>query len=200
MENIKCIFFDLMGVVFTEPHIITNLLYPVLPYPKDYDFIKQKYEEYVVAKMTNREFWEAIKIKKWKSFEKEYLNKFEIDSEFEFIINYLKSKYKLAVLSDMAKEWGVYLIQKHNLNAFFDLIMLSGNYGIGKKDLKFFKFAIKNSGFSFNECCMIDDRLRVLDLASKSGMKTVWLEREKDKTKFVPDYHILKLNEIKSIV
>ena len=90
--------FDLAGVIFTEPHIITNLLYPMLPQPKNYSRIKERYEKYKDGKITNKEFWNGVK--NYKMYEKSFLEKFKLDLYFFSVVNYLKEKYKLAILSN----------------------------------------------------------------------------------------------------
>ncbi len=190
-----------MGVVFKEPHIITNLLYPMLPEPKDYNFTKKKYVEFVEkGAITRKDFWNALGIKNWKSFENKYLENFEIDPDFFKVADYLKRKYQLAVLSDLAVTWGNFLIKKYKLDKIFCKFFFSEKYKMCKKQKEFFLLAMRNLKLNGKECCMIDDRLSVLKLASQLKMKTIWFKREKKGIEFNPGYTITKFEELKRIL
>ncbi len=197
---IKIVAFDLMGVIFDESHIISNLLFPMLPEPKDYNFVKEKYNLYTEGKISNEEFWTNILKNDYKKFEKYYLDSLKLDVNYDKIISYLKRKYKLGIISDLPKEWGDYLIKKFELDKIFDPITISGKVKVAKPNLKIYKIFQKEAGVSFNETIFVDDRKSCLKSAKLLGMKTVWLNREEDKLDFTPDYTIKSLLELKGIL
>ena len=190
--------FDLAGVIFTEPHIITNLLYPMLPQPKNYSRIKERYEKYKDGKITNKEFWNGVK--NYKVYEKSFLEKFKLDLYFFSVVNYLKEKYRLAILSNLPLEWAEYLIHKFNLNAYFNPIVVSGKVKVSKPNRTIYLILQKKSNIPFEEIIFIDDRKKNLKVAKQLGMKTIWFKKEDDEFEFEPDYTINSLIELKKIL
>ncbi len=194
---IKLIAFDLMGVIFTEPHIISNLLYSLLPEPKDYAFIKEKYSLYTKGKISNQEFWKSVyKGYNYEDFEKTYLDKIKIDKDYKEIINYLKQKYELGIISNLPKEWGEYLIKKYELDKVFNPIVISGEVKVKKPNTEIYKIFQNEVKTQFNEIAYIDDRKSNLKPAHILGMKTIWYKKEEDNLNFMPDYTINRLKEL----
>jgi FMN phosphatase YigB (HAD superfamily) len=205
---IKAIAFDLMGVIFKEAHIVRNILYPMLADKYQYDFVKDKYIKYNKGEISNKEFWKFFFLddfQKAKKFEKKYLDAFKLDDNFFEIIDYLKVNYSLGVISNLPKEWGDYLIYKHNLTRFFNPIIISGVYNIMKPDLAIFNLFVKLSKYTFSETLFIDDKISALLAAKKLGMNTVLLNKEisdlsEIEKKESIDYFIKEFNGLKKIL
>ena len=198
---IKMVAFDLMGVLFTEPHIISNLLFPMLPEPKDYFLVKEQYNLYVVGRISHEEFWKGVLRKKdYVIFEKEYLNLLKLDEDFDDVIGYLKQKYKLGIISNLPHEWGEYLIKKHRLDQTFNPIIISGKVKVKKPDLEIYRIFQRESKIPFNEIIFIDDRKLALKSAKSLGMRSVWFSKEDNGFNFTPDYTIRRLSELKEIL
>ena len=196
---IKWVAFDLMGVIFSESHLVSNLLFPMLPEPKDYSFVKERYTLYTKGKISNKEFWRSMLKNDYKSFERKYLDSLKLDKDYGKIISYLKQKYRLGIISNIAVEWGDYLTRKFGLNIFYPIV-ISGDIKVTKPDLKIYKIFQKKVNIPFNEIVFIDDKKSNLKSAKLLGMGTVWFNKQKDDFKVKPDYVIKSLSDLKRIL
>ena len=197
----KLIVFDLMGVTFTQGHIISRLLYKMLPKSrKDLDFIKKKDYLYNEGKINDKEFWESIVGHNYKKLEKEYLDSFKLDPSYKSIVKYLNKKYKLAILSNLGAYWAHYLIHKFKFNKNFDHIVVSGDVKATKPHYKIYRILKKKSKINFKQMVFIDDKPKNLRSASKLGINTIWYKKEKKRIKFEPDHVINSLGELKNIL
>lgn len=197
---IKLVAFDLSGVLFIESHIVRNLLYPMLPEPKDYREVKEKYKRFRSGEITSHQFWKSILGKDGESFERKYLDSFVLDPHYFDVVTYLKEKYKLAILSNMPAEWGDYLIKKFGFETLFDPIVISGKVRASKPNKNIYKILQKKSKVPFEQMIFIDDKKKCLKPASQLGMKTVWFNRERDEFDFHPHYIIKSLQDLKKIL
>jgi len=197
---IKVVGFDLMGAIFSEPHIVSNLLFPMLPEPKNYILVKERYNLYTEGKISNEEFWTSIIKNDYKMFEKNYLDSFNLDKNYSIVITYLKQKYRLGIISNLPIEWGDYLIKKFKFDRIFDPIIISGKVKVTKPHLEIYRAFQLKVKVPFNEIIFIDDKKSALKPAKSLGMKTIWFNRERDKSNFQPDYTIKSLVELKEIL
>lgn len=195
----KTIIFDLMGVIFKQGNILKNILIPVLRPNKSYGEVKAKYDKYKIGVISKEEFWEGIS-SNIDADEKKYLEAFELADNFD-IVHELKKKYKVAILSDVPKEWGFYLVKKFKLNKIFNPIIMSWDVMLSKRDGdKIYRLLLEK--LNSKECFFIDDIKANLRTASKLGIKTIWLEnddfRHVDKD-FKPDFTIRNFNDLRGI-
>jgi putative hydrolase of the HAD superfamily len=196
----QVIVFDLMGALFTEGHIISKMLLPLLTKKKikiDYKKLKESYIEYTLGKITQKEFWKIIPQK----FEKEFLDSMKLDKDVLRVIEYLKKRgYLLGILSNIPKEWGNYLIVKFGLNKYFSTIIFSGEYGTRKPNEKLYEIFVEIAKVKPENCYFIDDNLINLKEARFLLMKTIWIKKEEQEILFIPDFRITKINELKNIL
>jgi epoxide hydrolase-like predicted phosphatase len=92
------------------------------------------------------------------------------------IVNLLKENYKLAILSNHAKEWSEYMKEEFDLFKSFDDIIFSCDVGLRKPDLKIYEIALDKLKCDPDECIFIDDKKRNTDAAEKLGIKGIVFE------------------------
>ena len=91
-------------------------------------------------------------------------------------LKYLKSKYKLILLSD---NWPCVIpyMKDNNLYDYFDKIYVSSVYGVEKKDKVFFNYPINDFSIKKGEALFIDDNKNNLDIAVSKGLDVVLMDR-----------------------
>ena len=189
-----------MGCVFKNPHIVKNILHPLMEEAIDYKDLKSVYKEYSKGKISRKEFLLVVPEK----IEERCLDLIEPEEDLFEVLDYLKSKgYLLGVLSNIPDHIGSYVIKKYKLEKYFDPIVFSGTYGKRKPGLDLYEIFLKESGMDPKNCFFIDDKLVNLETAKKLKIKTIWKKIRRDKLiskiKFKPDYTIKELIELKEI-
>lgn len=90
----------------------------------------------------------------------------------DFIENELKSKFKIGLLSNVAKDRTKELFTDADI-ALFDDIVLSFQVGLAKPDPQIFMMAAERLGVEPDECVFVDDLSKYLLGAESIGMSTV---------------------------
>jgi len=206
MERIKCVVFDLMGVIFEEAHAVANLLIPFIERECGYtrrDEVRRRYREASLGLISARDFWVGIS-DDYPEIQKKYLDFcLKVDPDFIPTIETLKGKYLLAILSNDVGEWSKYLIDKHGYGKFFGETVISSDVQSRKPDEKIYRILIgrlQARQMIPQQCIFIDDRLKNLKTAKDLGIKTIHLKKEEDHFDFQPDFTIRTLREIQEIL
>ncbi|UCZ55098.1 HAD family hydrolase [Bacillus shivajii] len=129
-------------------------------------------------------------------------NPFVYEESFK-ILDMLKENYKLLLLTNGSPDLqNTKLDITPKLVPYFDHIIISGAFGIGKPDPSIFEHALERMGIDKDEAIMVGDNLMTDILgASRVGMKSVWINREnKDRTDIVPNFEIKHLEELLPIL
>lgn len=183
---LKRLIFDLGNVVLTNDWHDEN----VVKYQEftDYYGISYKemekgwfaaWDEYKVGKMTEDEFWrrflkaagaKKLQINKAKESWKKHQQAIEGMLD---ILDKLRGKYKLAVLSNTGKEWLEFKKRKFNLENYFDVFVGSGNAGYVKPDMVIYKLLLSRIKEAPRECVFIDDNDNNLTPAKTLGIKVI---------------------------
>jgi len=169
------------GEITKEQLILERLKYPLEPYLKcDEDFILNLNEDFL-----NRT---TLKTK---------LHPYSIE-----ILEYLKPKYKLYILSNGFEEVQYRKMQNSGLAPFFEGVILSDQIGVNKPHPKIFKEALKSANSSVENSIMIGDSWDADIAGAKSiGMDQIWYDLGLEISNgFQPTYHIKSLHEIKEIL
>jgi epoxide hydrolase-like predicted phosphatase len=192
---IKAIIFDLGGVLMTDVPLkeiaedlakksslsadeIHGHLYPT-----------EHWDLLTLGKITEDEYWydflRISKISEKLEVGSEKLKKklkrkvrsslFPLDDSTK-IVDLLKIRHKLAILSNHSKEWSKYMRQKFDLFKSFDPIIFSCYVGFRKPDPKIYEIALEKLKCDPEECIFIDDKKRNTDRAEKLGMKGIVFE------------------------
>lgn len=93
------------------------------------------------------------------------------------VIPLLKDAYKLAALSNHAREWSEFMQREFDFFGYFDEIIISCDVGLRKPDPRIYQLALDRIGSKPEECLFVDDKKRNTDAAGLLGMKTLTLQR-----------------------
>lgn len=116
------------------------------------------------------------------------------------VLDQLKGRYQLILLTNGSPSLQqTKLTMTPEIAPFFDEIIVSGAFGIGKPDASIFEFALSKSGNRKSEAIMVGDNLMTDILgANQAGIKSVWVNRENaaahDAVK--PDFEIKNLEDL----
>ncbi|MDS1031403.1 HAD family phosphatase [Porphyromonadaceae sp. NP-X] len=121
----------------------------------------------------------------------------QIDQAFcSFLLDIPEEKLKL--LLDIRKRFKIYLLSNTNLihmnfcraqhfhfngysmDDFFDKCYLSYELGLTKPDIRVFNAVIDDIGLAPQQCLFLDDGLKNIEQAQKTGLQTYWVKQEED--------------------
>ena len=118
------------------------------------------------------------------------------------LLEYLRPKYKLHILSNGFREVQHKKIENSGLKPFFDKIILSEDAGINKPHADFFTYALKNANARRKESIMIGDNWNA-DIvgARNSKIAQIWYNPHgMQPVDFAPTHVVKSLAEIKDIL
>ena len=92
------------------------------------------------------------------------------------LVKSLKSRYKLAILSNFTKEWADYLIKNYDLDKLFDVTFWSFERGIKKPWHESYLEVIKHFSIPPENSILIDDKIRNTEAAAKLGFNIITFE------------------------
>ena len=95
------------------------------------------------------------------------------------IINKLKGKYKLILLSDYVREWKDYILENKPELSVFDYKYFSFQYKMLKKDEGIFKYIINDLQIRPEETIFIDDYESYTQKAQQNGIKGITFKSSK---------------------
>lgn len=116
-------------------------------------------------------------------------------------LTYLKTKYKLALVSNCSVGLA-YIIQHLKLNRFFNAIILSYKVGIRKPNPQIYLQALQQLQLQSEECIFVSDKINDLEGAQAVGLKTLLVLQgdstyyEAEDPDFQADYTFHKISEI----
>lgn len=92
----------------------------------------------------------------------------------------LRKRYRLGILSNGPYRNQIVKIQALGLEEYFDMVLVSGEIGIHKPDVRIFQTAAERLGLKCEECAMIGDTFSTdISGAIKAGMKPVWFSSDR---------------------
>lgn len=130
-------------------------------------------------------------------------NPFVYEESFQ-VLEELKGRYQLVLLTNGSPSLQqTKLMITPEIAPYFDDIVVSGAFGIGKPDASIFEFALAKTGNHKSEALMVGDNLMTDILGAKrAGIKSVWLNREHKSPHetIFPDFEIHHLQELKPLL
>lgn len=124
-----------------------------------------------------------------------------VDGAIE-LLDYLKPKYKLHILSNGFTEVQFKKISNSGLNGYFDKIILSEDVGVNKPHPDIFNYALSQTSSSANQTLMIGDSFDA-DIvgAYNSNIDQIWFNPNcENSTSIEPTHTVRHLNEISNIL
>ncbi len=99
------------------------------------------------------------------------------------VLNYLKQKYVLHLITNGFKEVQHIKLDTCGLTSFFDQIIISEDHGFNKPDIRIFELAEKLANVDKSQCVMIGDNYDAdISGAKNAGWKAIHLTQHKNKT------------------
>ena len=160
---IKALIFDFGGVV-TDRGYLLWMKEEIPNFEKNKLFYNDLSDKYDLGIITHKEFTEIIAkesgIGKDVIWEKIF-NKIKVNSELLIIINRLKKKYKIALLTNFHHKPLSELFIKYDLEKYFDLKVISSLHKLHKPDSKIFKKILRLLNIKPEEAIFIDDSQKI---------------------------------------
>jgi len=119
------------------------------------------------------------------------------------ILEYLKSKYELAILTNGFKEVQYPKLDRGGIRDYFKYIFISEEIGYNKPDKKLYEYAVNTMNAKTENCLMVGDDFAVdIEGAAKAGMDQVFFNPsgENGKHSLEPTYRIRKLRDMENFL
>lgn len=124
-----------------------------------------------------------------------------IDGAVE-LLEYLRPKYKLYILSNGFKELQSHKMRTSGIDKYFDALILSEDIGVNKPNRQLYEYALQKTASKVEESLMIGDMFET-DIvgAANIGMDQIYFNpKKKENTAFAPTYTVTDLLQIKEIL
>lgn len=133
---------------------------------------------------------------RFKEYLKTYKRNWMLFNDSEEVIKELKSKYKIAILSNGDGNYQREKIQEVGLNKYFSDIFISGELGFEKPKKEIFQIASKKIGIPLENCVMIGDKYKVdIEGSINAGMNAIWVNRKNQNINY--KYQIKEIIELR---
>jgi HAD superfamily hydrolase (TIGR01662 family) len=134
------------------------------------------------------------------AFCKEFMRYVRVDENAKDVLSELRGKCKLGIVSNFAIPECVFrLLQKHGMDMFFDVVVVSGAVNKRKPSPEIFQKALEKLGVDASEAVFVGDTVDAdIQGAKNLGMKTIFIERrsQKEAEYTCPDQTIKNLNQL----
>ncbi len=117
------------------------------------------------------------------------------------LLDYLKPKYKLHIITNGFQEVQSVKLKESGLRDYFDQIIISETTPVKKPHPKIFRYALHLAGAKVEDSLMVGDDIGTdIKGAAKVGMDQLWTNFQGEKSDFKPTYEVNALLEIKNIL
>jgi putative hydrolase of the HAD superfamily len=133
------------------------------------------------------------------AFQKERRGRHIVYSDVVPALKDLRTKYDLGLVTNGAPDLQREKLGGSKLGVFFDVVIVSGDVGVGKPDTRIFKLACEQLKTGPETAVVVGDSLgRDIGGAQQAGIKGVWLNRDKRERNGTvePDHEIETLGEL----
>lgn len=128
---------------------------------------------------------------------------FVYEESFE-VLETLKNDHRLVLLTNGAPSLqNEKLTITPEISQYFDLIVISGDFGRGKPDASIFHHVLERTDTRAEEALMVGDNLMTDILgANRAGIRSVWLNREGNEphAEVKPAYEISHLGQLADVI
>lgn len=195
-QKIRLIAFDLFGVIFTEGHLVSNVLMKLLPAGMDQSRVKSAYEYFNTAQINEQQFWQLLDVSNAEKIRHTFLQSFKVDTDLLAVIDSLQTTYRFAIVSNLPPDWADELTSIHRLEKNFSPLVFSGHVRLKKPQPEIYQILMSQTSIKAEQILFIDDKLENLQAAYQLGIKTVYFQKDIESLKFTADYQIKRLREI----
>lgn len=187
---IKNIIFDLSEVIISGYHGAENIIEQNTNISSE-EFLKRRKEveniflDTMRGKYTEDEYIEAlIENTNW-NINREIIKKsvrqnlnIQVEGTMK-VVEKLKKKYNLILLSDHIKEWAEYILGTNKELEVFKHKYFSYEYGMLKEDEGTFKYILEKEDILASETIFIDDNKNNVKMANREGIQGIIFENAK---------------------
>ncbi|MBW2646771.1 MAG: HAD family hydrolase [Deltaproteobacteria bacterium] len=132
-------------------------------------------------------------------FQKERRVRHIVYLDVEPVLKDLREKYKLGLVTNGAPDLQREKLRGSKLGAFFDVVIISGEVGIGKPDPRIFNLVCERLNVGSETAVVVGDTLgRDISGAQRAGIRAIWLNRDnRERNGSVePDHEVESLSEL----
>jgi len=186
---IKAIFFDYDGVLTTDKTgSLTTNRYLSRVANVEYETIRNVFAEYnhdlLIGRITHRDMWEAAceamhRELDFSLLEQAFLST-PANSPMFALARRLKPNYALGIITDNKKDRIDCLRKYQELDALFNPIIVSAEFGLGKDSVAVFEYALRCLDTRPEESVFIDNNPNNLTVPKALGMGVIFHDDEKN--------------------
>ncbi|MDN7442742.1 HAD hydrolase-like protein [Burkholderia cepacia] len=186
---IKAIFFDYDGVLTTDKTgSLTTNRYLSTVSGVEYESVRKAFAKYnpdlLVGKVTHTDIWDAackaMHCKVDFSLLEEAFQSTPANAAMFALARSLKPAYSLGIITDNKRDRIDSLKKSQGLDALFNPIIVSAEFGSGKDSTAVFEHALRCVGIGPEESIFIDNNRENLIAPSALGMGTIFHDDEKN--------------------
>lgn len=219
-NNFKVIIFDLDNTLVDRQKAAIKLMRDIIldDFPSDrysnefreelLDLLYQwDYEGHVEKKICFSKYIDRVKIvgRGWQYYNdiwtrclKDYTELFDHSIE---VLDYLKQKYRLAMITNGSVESQQGKLNKINISDYFEKIVISGSYGIHKPDRRIFQIMLDQLEIEPNEAMYVGDGLGNDVIGAMSvGINPIWVYPHPNVDTNIACQRIYKIEDIKELL
>ncbi len=132
---------------------------------------------------------------KFKDYQNIYEKNWILFDDAKELLENLKNRYKLVILSNGDGKQQRKKIEYTGLNQYFSDIVISSEVGYSKPEKEIFDIACKMINLKPENCIMIGDKYKVdIEGSLNAGMYGIWINRKKEQSNY--EYQIKELKEL----
>ena len=102
---------------------------------------------------------------------KDWESEVVINEDIVSLIRKMRSRCKVALLSDAPQEFLRAILRKHNLEELFDVVVISSEVKTIKKDKEIYTMVLNKLGINAREAVFIDDNPNNIRIAEEIGIE-----------------------------
>lgn len=184
---IKALIFDFAGVIGSEGYSLWTKEKKDQGIESESNFFKDMSDAADRGKISTREYSQKLAKKVGitsNNVWKEISNKIKINDELLSLIEKLKKKYKIGLLSNYNHVWLNELISKYELEKYFDSQVVSSIYKVAKPEKKIYQISLDLLKIKPEEAIFFDDRQINVNGGKNAGINSFLFTNNQ---KFVED-------------
>lgn len=183
----KLLVLDFVGTLTTEKSMIEEVLGTFVR--KDSAFVSAEYQLFRQGTITEPEFWFRVGVSEVKKAHKAIDAAITIRRSVISLLEKLKKKYKLVLLTDFPQQWGRQIFENRGLDRLFDRMIFGGDTDFVKPDARLYNHLLTlYPDISPENIALVDDTQQALASGRDLLMHTILVENAASRhTAFVPD-------------
>lgn len=184
MSDIRCIFWDVGGVLLTNAWDHTQRMSALEHFHLDESEFHDRHEMVVSSfergKITLDEYLDRTVFYRSRTFTRDEFRDYmySLSQPFPEVLKFAQAvtnsgKYFMGTINNESRELNYLRIERFGLRQIFRLFISSCFVGLRKPERDIYRLALETTQIPAAECCFIDDRALNLECAAKLGMRTV---------------------------